>query len=487
MLGKSRKSSTALRAVLLGSVALGLTAPAQAAGSADIEALERQMQILMQELQQLKADQNKQQEQIERQTDQIKAQDELIEQQQEEIEAQSQTVTPAPAQAVTGGDHPGTFKLPGSDTSIQIGGYVKGDLIYDVNEDLGDSFAASSIPADGSEADDREGVFRAHARQTRFNVTTFTPTDIGEIKTFIEGDFFGTGGNQVFSNSTSFRLRHAYGQVRGEDLEVLFGQTWTAFMPLSSYPDTVDFFGPQGIPFIRQGQLRASYTGVENMRFEVSVENSELSGTAEDGSSLGSERSSDVNFGIDSIPDFVATAEYNRDGWHFKVAGLLRRLEVDEDGDDATTGDPDDTETGWGLFGGAVIPTFGDDSLQLNVTYGEGVGRYLISGGGQDACLGADGKLDATEQLGIAAAYTRNWTPTVYSNVVYGHSEFDDDPCFDDAETFERLQTVHVNTFWQPVDNARFGLEYIWGKASFEDGDLDNTASRIQMGAQFFF
>jgi hypothetical protein len=469
---------------LLGSVALGLTAPVQAAGPEDIEALERQMQMLMQELQQLKANQGQQQEQIERQMQKIEAQEDQIEQQQEEIEAQSQTVTPAPAQAVTGGDHPGTFKLPGTDTSIKIGGYIKGDVFYDINADTGNSFASSSIPADGSEGDDREGSFRAQARQSRLNVTTFTPTSIGEIKTFVEGDFLGAGGNEKFSNSTSFRLRHAYGQVRGDTLEVLFGQTWTAFMPLTSYPDTVDFFGPTGIPFIRQGQARVSYTGMENMRFEFSVENSELQGTADDGDSLGSESDADLKFGIDGLPDFVAAAEYNKDGWHFKVAGLLRQLEVD----DFSSG-PSDKEGAWGLFGGAVIPTFGDDSLQLNVTYGEGVGRYLISGGGQDACLDlTDGKLDAREQLGIAAGYTRTWSPTLYSNVVYGHTEYGDEDC-DTASDLEheRLQTIHVNTWWQPVDNARFGIEWIWGKASFEDSDLDNTANRIQVGAQYFF
>jgi hypothetical protein len=255
-------------------------------------------------------------------------------------------------------------------------------------------------------------------------------------------------------------------------------------MPLSSYPDSVDFFGPTGIPFIRQGQARVSYKGMENMRFEFSVENSELQALANDGQSVGSETFGDLRFGIDGLPDFVAAAEYNKDGWHFKVAGLLRQLEVD-----SFSGGPSDKEGAWGLFGGAVIPTFGDDSLQLNATYGEGVGRYLINGFQQDACLDlVAGKLDAREQLGIAAGYTRAWTPTLSSNVIYGHTEFGDENCDTTSNAeFERLQSIHVNTWWQPVDNARFGLEWIWGKASFENSSLDNTANRIQVGAQYFF
>ena len=46
-----------------------------------------------------------------------------------------------------------------------------------------------------------------------------------ELGSFIEGDFYG-GGNQSFSNSTSFRLRHAYITYGNWG----FGQTWSNFM-----------------------------------------------------------------------------------------------------------------------------------------------------------------------------------------------------------------------------------------------------------------
>jgi len=36
----------------------------------------------------------------------------------------------APADAVVGGDYPGSFKLPGSDTSFSIHGYTKLDFVY---------------------------------------------------------------------------------------------------------------------------------------------------------------------------------------------------------------------------------------------------------------------------------------------------------------------------------------------------------------------
>jgi hypothetical protein len=485
MFGKPATGSTALRAFLLGSVALGLALPAQAA-DADIEALERQMRTLMQELEGLKAKQGRQDRQIEQQQRKIEAQEQQIEQQREQKEAQGEAqgeageAVAAPAQAVTGGTYPGSFKLPGTDSSIRIGGYVKADFIYDVQADTGDSFVASSIPESGT--DDEKGSFRAHARQTRLNLTTWTPTDIGEIKTYIEGDFFGSGGNEVFSNSTSFRLRHAYGQLRLENSDFLFGQTWTLFMPLDSYPETIDFFGPAGVPFVRQGQARFTYEASDNVKVAFSVENSELTARDRAGNDIGSERG-DINFGIDTLPDFIAAGEFRSGKWYAKLSGVGRLLDVD--GRDTATGvEGDDTAFAWGLFAGAIIPTFGDDSFQLNATYGNGVGRYIVNGFQKDAFLKAADDLDPITSWGVVVSYTHHWSKTWRTNVMWGHYEVED--TFNAADT-EDLNTAHLNLIWSPVERVNLGLEYIYGRHGRDDADRDNEANRIQFGAQFMF
>ncbi len=376
------------------------------------------------------------------------------------------------AVTVTQGDHPGSFKLPGTNTSVKIGGYVKADLIYDVNADLGDSFAASAIPADGSAGDRKEGNFRSHAKQTRLNFTSWTKTEIGEAKLFIEGDFFGQGGNQTFSNSTTFRLRHAYGEIG----PVLAGQTWTLFMPLDAYPETVDFFGPAGIPFIRQGQLRYTHKLADGWTLAGSIENSELSARTEAGDTVGTD-GGDLRFGVDTLPDFVAAVSYDNDGWHGRLAGVARLLETDDAGSD-------DSEVGWGLSASAVVPTWGEDSLQLNLTYGEGVGRYIINGFNQDAVIEADGSLDAIKSWGLAAGYTHHWSPKWRSNLVYGRYQVLDTSLPTDTEA---LDTVHANLIWEPDPKLRFGVEYIFGRRTFDDGGLDNTAHRVQLAAQFLF
>ena len=134
------------------------------------------------------------------------------------------------------------------DTKLTIGGYIKGDMIYDSKQDLGDTFATRNILTGTAGDNQPEGHFSAHARESRLSISTSTPTDDSAVETYFEGDFFGAGGNEGVSNSNGFRLRHAYGSWNG----ILMGQTWSNFQPLVAIPPTLDFGGPTGYIFNRQ-------------------------------------------------------------------------------------------------------------------------------------------------------------------------------------------------------------------------------------------
>ena len=96
-----------------------------------------------------------------------------------------------------------SIRVPAASTSVTLSGYVKGDARFDDGADLGDSFVVSSIPIDGSAGDDRDGHFRIHARQSRLTIRSNTELENGQtLTTAFEGDFFGGGGNETFSNST---------------------------------------------------------------------------------------------------------------------------------------------------------------------------------------------------------------------------------------------------------------------------------------------
>jgi len=56
----------------------------------------------------------------------------------------------------------------------------------------------------------KDGKFYSGVRQSRFGVKTSTPTRFGTLKTIFEFELFGVG---VDAGQTTFRLRHAWGEI----------------------------------------------------------------------------------------------------------------------------------------------------------------------------------------------------------------------------------------------------------------------------------
>src|SRR5690606_2065308 len=97
---------------------------------------------------------------------------------------------PSPEDAgrvVTRGVVPGSFLVPGTNTSFRFRGLVRLAALYDFDP-IGstDSFATNSIPVPQQEGRN----FNMSARISRFALETWTPTSFHEwnVHTFIEGD-----------------------------------------------------------------------------------------------------------------------------------------------------------------------------------------------------------------------------------------------------------------------------------------------------------
>lgn len=452
---KRTEISRSVRAIMVGTgAALALSAggTAFAAESQDIEALKNEVQILMERIDQLEEQQAES--------------DQKVRNQEEQLSEVKEQVETAPANVVTAGDTPGSFKIPGTDTSVSISGYVKGDFIYDLDADVGDSFSVAAIPNDGADTDEH---VRLHARQSRLRV--LTDTDVGNgntIETHIEGDFFGTGGNQLFSNSTSFRIRHAYAQYNTPSGSFAAGQTWTLFGGFF-YAPTVDFFAPNGQVFIRQGQVRWTHPS----GFAVSLENPE---TFFDFGQTATER--------DEVPDLVARWRGGPGGaaGSYSVSGVLRQVGGIGTGVDGLAFD--DTATAWGVNVGGNWD-FDAIAFTAGLTYGDGLGRYHLantSGG----VVGVGGELETIEQIGITAGLTIKTTDTSSVNFNLGYSERDDEFAAFTPTADEEGLSLHANYMWSPWPGTNFGFEVIYGQRDQFDG-VDGDATRLQFGAQRSF
>ncbi len=351
-------------------------------------------------------------------------------------------------------------------TTFTIGGYVKADFIYDVDEALGDLFLPSNISVGGGDED----RFRAHARQTRLFFKTETETEGGPLRTHVEIDFFGTGGNELFSNSVGPRLRHAYGEWGG----LLAGQTWSNFMPIESYPATVDFQGPAGLPFIRQTQLRYTFPVGESFSVSASLENSEFSGRTATGT-ISESTTTGIRAGLDGLPDFTLAGEWSGDSAFVKLAGLARELNA--------PGGGGESEFGWGVSLSGNAGLWPGGKVLGSVTYGDGVGRYIINGFAQDAFVSADGSLETIAALGANLGVRQNLMPTLTAGLNGGYYRVED--TFSATDT-EEITTVHASLFWNPQDQVTLGGEVIWGERELASGASDD-ATRLQTSVQFTF
>ena len=432
--------------------------------------------------------------------EELKVQISELSQRVDELQQQN-VATPmiAPAQAVTAGSFPGSIKLPGTNTSFKVSGYVKADIMWTSMQGLGDSWTPNSIPGDGTAQDATDGHTRLHAKQTRFWIDTRTPSDYGQIRTMIQGDFEGGGGNELVSNSTHFRLRHAFGTIGN----FLAGQTWSNFMILGALSDTIDFAGPMGVWFERVAMIKYTVPFEGGWKVELSVENPQsavISGLPGIGAS-----NSGVGFNDDQIPDFTGKVTFGGSWGFVSLAALLGAYDVNDVLGSLAAACPacgalEDTEFFWAIHGGGRINTWGKDSIAGNVSYSEGGTRilapFVLPSAYVDMRALGSPDIETIPWIAGAASYEHWWADNLYSTVAFGITHVDYPTRLHPGVSFagqgETEMTIHANLQWQPASRVTLGIEYMWGYKGFYGtpaGATDdaNTAHRVHAMAKWAF
>src|SRR5262245_12426122 len=178
---------------------------------------------------------------------------------------------PAPGAALIGGSFPRSFLIPGTDTSIRVGGFVDLTGLYflqgantpipgTMSSNSGQNGNLNSLPigqqfvpglgpvAQSANHSRGNGVFSWSPQQTRFNVETRTPTAWGEARTFLEWDFSRCNSfscqtlQQDGGDSLLPRLRFAYGTLGG----FLAGQAVSNFSDADADTESMEFGGAMG-------------------------------------------------------------------------------------------------------------------------------------------------------------------------------------------------------------------------------------------------
>jgi hypothetical protein len=378
--------------------------------------------------------------------------------------------------AATHAQSKGTFRLPGSDTSVTLGGYVKLDAILSDNsagvDSVGDQMLNPSLIPVGPDAGaHKTNQVTLHARQTRLSLATSTPTSRGDLTTYLEGDFFGdlTNSNETSTNSSGFRLRHAYGALGGFSA----GQYWTNLFNQEAYPETLDFGGALGELFVRQAQVRWTQQ-FGSGEWSISAENPE-SVLAVPG------RSTTFRSDSDHEPDLVGRLKIASTRGVYSMGVLAREIHVDSAAAPAASS---------GKWGGAIaltgiVPTMGKDDLRMDLNFGNAIGRYQVGGFFPDGYVDAAGEVRLAQQASGYVAYRHFWSPTLRSTLEV--SAADSAP---PADTFGGInkadRSEHLNLIWRPVANFDVGAELIHARRFVTGGD-SGSLNRLQFSAQYGF
>ena len=378
---------------------------------------------------------------------------------------------------------------------FQVYGFAMTDIGYNFNQihpDWYDVVRPTKLPTIKNEYGTDGNVFFS-VRQTRFGVKSGTPTALGELFTQFEFEMFGTGSD---AGQTTIRLRHAYGELG----QFGVGQYWSPFMDIDVFPNTVEYWGPNGMAFFRNVQFRwMPIKGDTRLTFAL-----ERPGASGD-QGIYSEILNQNNVTINSkfpLPDFSAEYRSAHDWGYVELAGIVRYIEWVDNTDYPANVDIDlsDNTIGWGLNLSSNIKLGKDNLVRLSVLYGAGVQNYM-----NDATvdIGIETSDDpekpikgvAIPLLGVVAFLEHNWSDKFATAIGYSMLDMDNTNG-QDYFAFKMGQYAIGNIIYYPVENVMMVAELQYGnRDNFnnleEDGEIQYPENYLKtsdiMKIQFSF
>jgi hypothetical protein len=349
--------------------------------------------------------------------------------------------------------------------TMEIYGFIMMDMGYNFNQihpDWFDVVRPTKLPSFKNEFG-TDGNFYFSVRQTRLGFKNYFQTGLGELRTHFEFEMFGTG---VDAGQTTIRLRHAYAELG----KFGAGQYWSPFMDIDVFPNTVEYWGPTGMAFFRNVQLR--YMPIQGpTRLTIALERPGASadqGIYADRIELG-----DVKPRF-QYPDLSAEYRQAFKFGYIELAGIVRSMKWEDQ--TPTPLDLSGDAMGWGLNLSTNINIGKSTVFRGSYLYGEGVENYM-----NDAPVDVGIKNNpgnptkpvigvALPVTGIVAFIDHTWNEKFSTAIGYSSIKIDNS----DAQApnaFKQGQYAAANLMWYPYKNAMMGVEFQWGdRENFSDG-----------------
>jgi hypothetical protein len=366
-------------------------------------------------------------------------------------------------------------------SSFEVYGFAMLDIGHDfkqIHPDWYDTMRVTKLPTSEKEFGENHNTF-AGVRQTRFGARSTTPTDLGNLNTIFEFELFGTG---VDSGQTTFRLRHAWGDLGA----IGAGQTWSPFMDPDVFPNSLEYWGPTGMVFFRNVQLR--YTPIIGTHTAMIA--LERPGASGDQGIYADRVELDGIRPRFPLPDFSGAYKYTQDWGYVRAGGILRKINWDDtlEDDFDLSGDA----VGWGLNLSSNLKPTASDTVRLQYVFGEGIQNYMNDSPVDiGVATNRDDRLrplvgEALPIVALVAFLDHTWSPQYSTSIGYSWQDIDNS----DGQAPNAFKTAHYvlgNLLFYPVPNVMFGGELQWGRReNFADG-FHSDGLKLQFSFRYNF
>jgi hypothetical protein len=341
----------------------------------------------------------------------------------------------------------------GMTRSLRIYGFAMVDMGYNFNQidpRWFDALRLNRLPKYKDQFAP-DGTFFFGVRQTRFGVAGYTPTKMGDLKVVYEFDMFGTGSDE---GQTTMRLRYAYGELG----RFLAGQATSPFMDDDAWPNTVEYWGPCGMVFYRNVQIR--YAPIKTADKELFIALERPGAGADKGTiSIPELPSLDSVKAQLSAPDVSAHFKKRGKWGSVQLSGILRPIKWKDTRVNNFGNDLSGSVTGWGANLSAVLNLGKSTVFRGSYVYGEGIENYMQDAPNDVGTVingnSIDGK--ALPVSGIVAWLDHNWNPQVWTSLGYSTVSIDNTETANGTTSYKKGQYALLTIGTTPFTNTMAG------------------------------
>jgi hypothetical protein len=375
----------------------------------------------------------------------------------------------------------GAQAAPAATPSFEIYGFAMLDIGHDfkrINPNWFDTMRVTKLPSFENQFGPDHSAFSG-VRQSRLGVRSSTPTALGELKTTFEFELFGTG---VDEGQTTFRLRHAYGELGAFGA----GQTWSPFMDPDVFPNSLEYWGPTGMVFFRNVHVRWMPVRGEHA-VTLALERPGASGDAGVYADRIELQNIKARF---PMADVSGSYKVTKDWGYLRAAGMLRMIKWDDVLEDSF--DLSGDATGWGLNLSTNLKAGDGDVIRVQFVFGEGIQNYMndapvdigIVNNFSDPVTPILG--EPIPITGLVAFLDHTWNEKFSSTVGYSRTDIDNT----DGQAADAYKTGSYalgNLLYYPVPNVMVGGELQWGRReNFSDG-FQSDGFKVQFSFKYNF